>query len=108
MVLGYITCTDAKEAETLATALLEKKLIACGNIQGPVHSLYYWKKNGQKTLEKSNETVLVIKTLEKHTTSVIKWVKKLHSYTCPCILFYKVIDGNKDYISWVKQQMESP
>ena len=36
--LGYITCKSTKEANTIASILLDRKLIACGNIIPKIHS----------------------------------------------------------------------
>ena len=106
MILGYITCTHSQEAQTLALALLENKLIACANIQESIQSFYHSQKNGQDIIQKSKEAVLIIKTSEKHTKAVIDLIKKLHSYNCPCIIFYKIIDGHPEYLSWVEQQVK--
>lgn len=108
IVLGYITCKDTKEAQVLVLALLKQKLIACGNVYESVQSFYHWEQDGKTTLEQSKEAILIVKTSQTLTPSVIKLVKKLHSYTCPCILFYKVIDGNKDYLAWLKHQIKDP
>ena len=102
MILGYITCKDKKEAQALAVALLKDKLIACANIHESVQSFYH---NSQNALEQSNESVLMIKTLQKHSKAVIERVKKLHSYHCPCVVFYKIIEGNSDYLSWLQKQV---
>ena len=104
MVLGYITCTHTEEAQALALALLKNKLIACANIQDSIQSFYHSQKDGQDIIEKTKEAVLIVKTLQEHTKAVIHLVKKLHSYDCPCIIFYKIIDGHSRYLSWVKKQ----
>ena len=107
MVLGYITCANSKEAQILALALLKSRLIACANIQESIQSLYHSQKNGQSIIEKSQESVLIVKTSEQKTKPVINLVKKQHSYDCPCIVFYKIIDGNPEYLSWLQQQINS-
>ena len=104
MVLGYITCTHSKEAQSLALALLKNKLIACANIQDSIQSFYHSQKDGQDMIENTKEAVLIVKTSQEYIKAVIDLVKKLHSYDCPCIIFYKVIDGYSKYISWVKEQ----
>ena len=87
MVLGYITCAHTKEAQTLALALLKNKLIACANIQDSIQSFYHSQKDGQDIIEKTREAVLIIKTAQEHIKAVIKLIKELHSYDCPCIIF---------------------
>ena len=104
MVLGYITCAHVKEAQALALALLKNRLIACANIQQSIQSLYHSQKDGQNIIEKSTEAVLITKTSQKHIKAVIDLVRKLHSYDCPCIIFYKIVDGHPEYLSWVEEQ----
>ena len=106
MVLGYITCTHSKEAQILALALLENKIIACANIQESIQSLYHSQKNGQSIIEKSKESALIVKTSEQQIQAVIDLIKKQHSYRCPCIVFYKIIDGNPEYLSWLERQIK--
>ncbi len=40
-ILVMITTSSREEAEKIAIALLEKKLIACANIFGPVSSRFW-------------------------------------------------------------------
>ena len=56
--LGYITCKSTKEANTIASILLDKKLIACGNIIPKIHSIFKWKNK----IVKSTESILFVKT----------------------------------------------
>ena len=39
----YITCSDKKEAEKIALALVNEKLAACANIIPRVVSVFSWK-----------------------------------------------------------------
>ena len=104
MVLGYITCTHTKEAQALATALLKNKLIACANIQDSIQSFYHSQKDGQNIIEETKEAVLIVKTVQEHIKPVISLIKQLHSYDCPCVIFYKIIDGHSKYLAWVEGQ----
>ena len=52
--------------------MLEKRVIACANIIKEIHSKYWW--NGK--IESADETLIFVKTQEKHIDSVIKETKK--------------------------------
>ena len=95
MALVYITCKDSSEAEKISRQLLEKRLIACANIF-PIKSMYWW--NGKIVDE--NETVIIAKALDY--SAVKKEVKKIHSYSVPCILKITT-EANPEYMKWVKE-----
>lgn len=96
----YIPCKNKKEAKDIALVLLQKKLIACGNIV-PATSIYLW----QGKLETPAEYVLLAKTTEKKYPAIEKTVSQLHSYTCPCIAAWKMDKVNVSYFNWVKEMV---
>jgi len=100
--LGYITCKNTKEAKTIAATLLDKKLIACGNIVPKIKSIFKWK---NKVVENS-ESILFVKTNNIKIKKIISLVSKIHSYENPCIIFLDLRDGNKKFISWVKKSLK--
>ncbi len=101
MKLLYITVEDEKEAENLASKLLEKGLIACGNIYS-MKSIYRWNGN----VEKEPETVLLAKTSSEKVEMAREEVAKLHSYDIPCILTIDA-NANEDFLNWIKEETSS-
>ncbi len=97
MIMIYITCKDVKEAKRITHHLLKKKLIACANIIPRINSIYPWK--GKMIDDK--ETVLIVKTENKYYNKVKDEVRKIHSYTVPCIMKIDV-KVNKDYEKWLR------
>ena len=41
------------------------------------------------------------KTTKKLQTKIISEIKKIHSYDVPCIVFFKISSGNKDFLKWI-------
>ncbi len=99
----YVTTKDEREAKDIANHLLSKRLIACANIF-PIKSFYWWKEK----IESSNEMAMILKTQELHKESIIQEIKDLHSYEVPCIEFFKIEDGNPDYIEWILAETTLP
>lgn len=97
MVLVYITCKSNKEAEKISRNLLEKKLIACANIF-PIKSMYWW----ENEIVEDNEHVIIAKALDFE--EVKKAVKRIHSYSVPCILKIDV-EANNEYMKWVRNTL---
>ena len=95
--LGYITCKSTKEANTIASILLDKKLIACGNIIPKIHSIFKWKNK----IVKSTESILFVKTNVNKVKKIISVVCKIHSYESPCVVFLDLQKGNKTFMNWI-------
>ena len=97
MSFVYMTARDKKEARKIGKALVEERLAACVNIIDKMNSIYWWKGK----MEKAKEAVLIAKTKKALVPRLIKRVKSLHSYTCPCIVSLPILDGNKEYLRWI-------
>ncbi len=96
-IVVFVTTSSYEEAEKIARLLLEKRKAACINIIPKVSSAYWWQGN----IEKSEESLLIIKTREGLLPDLLSLVKQAHSYTVPEIIALPVTDGNPDYLSWV-------
>lgn len=78
LVLALTTEASLGQAEKLARALLEKRLVACVSLV-PIVSHYRWE--GQLT--RSEEVQLVLKTQSSCLPSLYEAVLALHSYDTP-------------------------
>ena len=96
----YVTARDKEEAKSIAKHLLEKRLIACGNIF-PIESLYWW----EDKIEEDKEFVLIAKTLDERFNKVKEEIKAIHSYSTPCILKIGA-DANAEFLEWVKEETQ--
>ncbi len=102
-VMVYITCRDEDEARSVTKALLEEKLVACGNMW-PVRSLYNW----EGRLEDHMEWAALYKTREELADRLVARIKELHSYKVPGIEVLKVDGGFPEYLQWVRDETEPP
>lgn len=93
----FWTCQNEKEAKSIISDLLEKRLIACASIIPNITSLYVWKDK----VEEGKEVKVIIKTKSDHFSTISKHIRKKGSYEVPEILQVEVSDGNPDYLSWV-------
>ena len=97
-VIVLVTTATKQEAEKITTHLLELKLIACGNIIGPVSSIFRW--SGK--MEKAEEYLTIMKTRKDLFEKIAEAVKGLHSYEVPEILALPIVDGSKAYLGWLE------
>ncbi|MGL6194778.1 MAG: divalent-cation tolerance protein CutA [Thermoguttaceae bacterium] len=94
-----ITTATEKEADTIAQALVERRLAACAQVSGPIRSSYIWNDN----FETSQEWLCVTKTKQSLFDQLVIAVKKIHSYECPQIIALPIVLGNKEYLDWIEK-----
>ncbi|HYO25860.1 MAG TPA: divalent-cation tolerance protein CutA [Lacipirellulaceae bacterium] len=88
------------EAARLATAMVERRLAACVQVAGPVQSTYRW----QRTLERAEEWLCLIKTTAERYPEVEAAIRELHTYDCPEIVATPIACGSAEYLAWVAEQ----
>lgn len=98
-VIGLVTCSTASEANKIAKALLEKKLVACCNIVPEIESIYLWK--GE--VKQGSEVLLIVKTREQLKAKVQEEIEKLHSYELPVIEFIET-ELNSKACKWIEEE----
>jgi len=95
----YVTCKNRAEARKIARLVLEKRLAACANLF-PVRSLYWW----EGKIEEANEVALVLKTKASCFRRLLAEIRKAHSYKVPCIEALPILEGNPDYLNWIRDE----
>jgi len=100
-ILVVVTTSSKEEAEKIAAALLEKKLIACANIFGPVTSRFWW----QGKIDQAEEHMIFMKTRRELFQQIANNVKRLHSYEVPEIIALSIVDGFKPYLEWINSSL---
>jgi len=95
------TASSKDEAQDIARALVERRLVACVNILGPVDSIYRWK--GQ--VEESQEFLMLIKTQADRFESVREAIRGLTSYDTPEVIQIPIEDGLPAYLHWISESI---
>ena len=99
-LFAYVTARDREEALRIGRALVEERLAACVNVLDGMQSIYRW----EGRVEEASEAVLIVKTDSGRTRAVIDRVKELHSYDCPCVVFWPLAGGNPEYLEWIRRE----
>ena len=97
----FTTAGSREEAEKIAQALLERRLAACVNILGPIHSVYRW----QGKVETAAEHLLLIKTTAAMFDSVARAIRELHSYELPECIQVAIEAGSEEYLKWIEESV---
>ena len=96
----YCTTESIEEAKRISKILVETKLAACVNLIPEMYSIYQW----QGKIEESQEVVLIAKTTTDCFESLKQTIIQHHSYECPCIVALPMIEGNPDFLQWIRSQ----
>ncbi len=94
--ITYVT-TPIEVGEQIATTLVQEDLAVCVNIVERVRSIYKW----ESKVEKSAESLLVIKAVTEKTDAIIERVRQIHPYEVPEVISFDITAGNKDYLDWL-------
>ena len=94
----FVTVPNMKDANKITNFLIEKKLVACVNIIPKIKSVYWW----ENKVCKSNEQLLIMKSVKNNFNKIVKEVEKIHPYNVPEIVCVD-ITANKDYLNWIKE-----
>lgn len=103
VVVVLMSAPDAGTARRIVGALLDERLVACGNIVPGATSLYRWE--GQ--VRQDEEVVAILKTLRRLVPRVLERAAALHPYDVPELLVQRVADGAGEYLDWVRRECAS-
>lgn len=92
-----VTTGNKQEAEKIVKQLLEERLIACGNIIGPISSIFHW--SGE--IEEAEEYLILMKSRKDLFNRLAETVNALHSYEVPEIVAFPIVEGSEAYLSWL-------
>lgn len=83
--LVWCPCPDEDTARSLARTLVEEKLAACGNVIGPIHSVFCWR--GE--VDEVREFGLLLKTDVRLLEQAIARLEQTHPYDEPAVLGWR-------------------
>ncbi len=100
VVQVQFTVGDEDRAAALVTRLLDARLIACGQVLGPVTSRYWWR----GSVEEASEWLCLCKTTNAKVDDIVSVICADHPDDVPEVIVLPVIGGHQDYLSWVRAE----
>jgi periplasmic divalent cation tolerance protein len=97
-IVTLITAPSEEEAAHIANALVGERLAACVNIMPAVRSVYRW----EGRIEDEKEVLLIVKTKRTLFEPLKIRVKELHSYSVPEIIAVPLVEGDEQYLDWLR------
>ena len=102
MLMVFSTFANADDAARVVRALVEERLIACGNILPGVRSLYRW----EGKVEDQPEVMVVMKTRKQDWTVLMSRLHEMHPYQTPECIAVRIASGAPKYMAWLEAALE--
>jgi periplasmic divalent cation tolerance protein len=100
-IIQIITTADDKIViEKIGRDLVEKRLVACAQILGPIQSVYQWK----GTVENADEWLLLMKSKASLYPAIEEEIRRQHPYELPEIIATSIDNGLAGYLDWVSSE----
>ncbi|MBP7462071.1 MAG: divalent-cation tolerance protein CutA [Candidatus Delongbacteria bacterium] len=96
------TLGEPTDAERIARYLVEFRLAACVQVEGPIQSYYRWK----GVMETAREWRCHIKTASHLYGEVQDAIRRLHPYELPEIVAYPLSEILPEYRSWMEESLK--
>lgn len=100
-LLVITTFSKRDEAEAAAADLVDRRLVACAQVAGPVLSVYRW----QGKTERTEEATLSLKTRADRYAEVEAALLELHHYETPEIVAVPIVAGHEAYLNWIDDNL---
>lgn len=97
VLLAITTFPDAGAARECVQDLVERRLVACGNVLPGATSIYRW----QGGVERSEEVVVLLKLTAQTWDACAARLVEMHPYEVPELIAVPVTLGHPPYLAWV-------
>ncbi len=101
-IIQVVTTTATRDdVERIGRVLVERRLAACAQIDGPITSIYRW----QGAIETAEEWRLTLKSLSTLYERLELSMRELHPYETPEIVATAVSEVSEAYQRWVESEV---
>jgi periplasmic divalent cation tolerance protein len=103
-LVAFTTAPTAEAARALVTALVERRLVACGTVVPGAVSIYRWR----GAVEQQEEALVVLKTTARRWAELAAALPDLHPYEVPELVAVPVVGGHPAYLKWLSDETAEP
>jgi periplasmic divalent cation tolerance protein len=101
MMMVFSTFASEDDAVRVTRALLEERLIACGNLLPGARSLYRW----QGEVADEREVVAILKTRRQDWPALLSRLQELHPFEIPECVAVRIAAGAPAYLAWLEDAL---
>ena len=98
-----VSHSDREALQAIVEMLVQERLIACGQLLGPLTSTFRW----EGEVQHEQEWLALLKTSAAVVDQALARIVQLHAYEIPEILVVRDISGHEPYLRWVQEQAPS-
>ena len=99
-ILAVTTVPSMDEGRRIVRTLVERRIIACGNVLPGAVSIYRWK----GAIEESQEAVVLLKTRADRLRDLQDALPGLHPYDVPELIVVPITGGHGPYLDWLSAE----
>lgn len=96
-ILAVTTVPSPDEGRRIVRTLVERRIIACGNVLPGAVSIFRWK----GAVEESQEAVVLMKTRADRLRDLEDALIGLHPYELPELIVVPITGGHGPYLDWL-------
>ena len=101
LVQVITTVETHAQATQIAQSLVENRLAACVQLDGPIESHYVW----DGALTSASEWRLTAKSLTERVPDLQRHLRQIHPYKVPEIVVLVIDDAGPEYVEWVRDSL---
>jgi periplasmic divalent cation tolerance protein len=94
------TFESRDEALSLIRLAVERRLAACGQVIGPIQSVYRWRGG----VEDASEWLCLLKTRRELSDALTTVIEAEHSYEVPEVVVFPVEGTSAAYGEWIDEE----
>lgn len=95
-----VTFDNDDDAAKVAKTIIEERLAACAQTEGPITSTYWW----EGKVETDQEWRVDFKTTTALLGKLTARVVELHSYDVPQVIALPIVGGLDAYLQWIEDE----
>jgi len=99
-VLAVTTVPSMDEGRRIVRALVERRIVACGNVVPGAVSIFRW----QGAIEEADEVVVLLKTRADRVRDLTDALPALHPYDVPELIVVPITGGHGPYLDWLSAE----
>jgi periplasmic divalent cation tolerance protein len=97
------TIDSSNAAAELARSAVAARVAACGQVVGPIKSVYWW----EGKIDDAEEWLVFFKTTAAQSNALVEHIRSRHSYNVPEIISTPIMGGNPAYLAWIAEETRS-
>lgn len=94
------TFGSREEALDLVRKAVGARLAACGQVVGPIESVYHWR----GALEDAREWLCLFKTTRARLAPLVSFIETEHSYEVPEVVVVSIDATSDAYREWIDEE----